>query len=314
MTFHDLSFEELVSCPITGGKPRRLEPWLYAPEDGDELYPIIGKTPVLQPNTDLFMVSQQDAVYRLIAEDDVDPEFKRWFLSRYGGTLAGDQLPFDTEVVGESYPGFWELIDAPAFVRDLQFESARSFILDTIGDHHPQIGLDIGCGQGGMLQHMAQNCRQLVGLESNLYLAALANRLLRQKTVDIRYFDPTRGFRDARLEKEAVENAVVICGDAAALPFSEPLFDWVHCGHILDLVEDPADLLVAVMRILKPGGWLSISTPWDFRDPGHFDAMLEILDLDFQEINRKDGLPWVRLNHRRRYLLHEDWAWVGRLK
>jgi SAM-dependent methyltransferase len=314
MPFHQLSFQELVSCPETGTKLQELEPWLFSNEPGDRLYPKLVHTYVLHPDIDQFLRSEILSISRVLAEFGEDEEIRHWFFSRYGFFNQSDPLPQDTEIKGEHYPGFWESLDLPNFVKELELISAEEVILDVIGDHHPQIGLDLGCGQGAMMQRMAERCGQVLGLEKNYFLAATANRLLPADNIQVTYFDPRKGHISRRLEKEPRKNAYAICGDLTAPPFNEPLFDWVHCGHVLDLVDYPEEVLVQIKGYLKPGGTLSIASPWDFETEGHFTALLEMLDQDFQTIHQSDGLPYLRFNHKRRYVLHEDWVWVGKLK
>ena len=312
--FHDLSFSEIVCCPQTEAKLSQVESWLYSSDEIDALYPKLCDTAILQPNIDWFLQSEVWSISRAIAEIDTAADIKNWFFSRYGFFNSSESLTLDTQVLGEGYPGFWDCLELPEFIKLLELQTPESLIMDIIGDHHPQIGLDLGCGQGGMLQLMSENCRQVLGLETNFYLAATANRLLRASEIPIRYFIPEKGYRNAILEKNSVSNAYAICGDVVQMPFCEPLFDWVHCGHILDLLDDPAEVLIQIKRIMKPGGTLSICTPWDFDIENHFDNMLEILSNDFEEAQQMDGIPWLRFNHKRRFVLHEDWIWVGKLK
>lgn len=312
MPFHDLSLIEIVCDPETEEKLDQVEPWLF--ESGDVLYPVLCGTPVFQPNIDHFLLSESLSVARAFAEMEEETDIKSWFLSRYGTFNAPDPSPVDSNILGEGYPGFWDIVPLPDFLKDLKFQSPENMIMDIVGKHHYQIGLDLGSGQGNMTQLMADNCRQVLGLESNFYLAATANRLLKANEIPIRYLIPEKGYRISVLEKQPLTNAQVICGDVRMMPFNEPLFDWVHCGHLLDLMEDPARILVDIQKIMKPGATLSICTPWDFSNPGHFDGLLEILASDFTEVYHVDSIPWLRYNHKRKCLIHEDWIWVGKLK
>ncbi len=311
MPYRDLSFQEVVCCPDTEEKLSIADDWLYS--CGEALYPVLCNTPVLHPNINRFLKSETWNIARAFAEMEEEQDVRSWFYSRYGFFNHSDPIPIDTEVLGEGYPGFWEAIETPDFLSQLDFQTPESLVMDIVEDRHFPLGLDLGCGQGGMMQMMAENCRKVYGLESNFYLAATANRLLQSEEIPIRYFVPESGPRTSILEKKALNNAQAICGDVRALPFCEPLFDWVHCGHILDLVDDPARILIEIKRIMKPGGVLSICTPWDFTDEGHFDGLLELLHNDFSLLRHEDGIPWLRFNHKRRFVLHEDWIWVGKL-
>ncbi|CAM2008653.1 class I SAM-dependent methyltransferase [Acanthopleuribacter pedis] len=314
MTYHDLSLLEIVCSPESETKLAEIEPWLYGADGEDDLYPRLCGTPVLQPDIDLYLTNELMAVSRAMAQMGEKDDIKEWFFKRYGFFAQPEPLPMDSEILGEGYPGFWENLGLPSFIQDLEIQTPEDLVLDAIGAHHPSLGLDLGCGQGGMTQQMAEMCNQVIGLERNFFLAATANHLLRQKEINTQFFDPSRGRQSASFKKKAVDNATVICGDIEQMPFNEPLFDWVHCGHVLDLIDDPAAVLVQIMRIMKPGGTLSICTPWDFENEGHFDAMLELLDDQFEMFYQTDGVPYVRFNHKRRYILHEDWIWCGKMR
>ncbi len=312
MAFRDLSLLEIISDPESGEKLVEAEPWLFS--CGDDLYPTLCGTPVLQPGIDRFLKNEAANIARAFAELAQDEEARQWYATRYGFFHGGEPHEMDTEVLGEGYPGFWDVVEMPEFMHQLHMTQPESLIIDVVGKHHYQIGLDLGCGQGGMTQQMANACRQVIGLEQNFYLAATANKLLAASEIPVHYHVPERGRRTGILSKKAVENAIVVCGDVRAMPFCEPLFDWVHCGHFLDLVDDPARVLINVQKIMKPGATLSLCSPWDFPIAGHFDGLLDILESDFTCMHQSDGMPWIRFSHKRKMIVHEDWLWVGKMK
>lgn len=54
-----------------------------------------------------------------------------------------------------------------------------------------------------------------------------------------------------------------VCGDATALPFEDHSFDAVTMFDLLEHVPDDAQAIAEAFRVLRPGGWLLISTPLD---------------------------------------------------
>lgn len=307
-----ISLWDLVTCPVSGQNLSVVDGWLVESEDGESQYPIICGTPILQADLASFMDREQLAIVRALARWGDSVEVRGWFHDNFAQMEPPLPTAIDSELVGEGYPGLWEMLPKPPFL-DFNRDSADELINEVFADRHQKLALDLGCGQGGMMQRMASTCVQVVGVESNYYLAALANKLLRADHINSRYFDPREGWLEVTLNKAPAHNASVICADLNQLPFHQPMFDWVHCGHVLDLIDEPAEMLDRVMRILKPGGRLSISSPWDFEWAGQFDALLEMLDHHFTTLHVQDGLPWVRWNHRRRFLVHEDWVWIGKL-
>lgn len=55
------------------------------------------------------------------------------------------------------------------------------------------------------------------------------------------------------------------CGDAYDLPYQDGWFDLVLLNNIWEHVPDPLRLLAAVRRVLKPGGFVVVSTPSRYR-------------------------------------------------
>jgi SAM-dependent methyltransferase len=311
LEIHDLLNTGLLRCPLEAQRLEILEPWLLGAPYAETVYPILAGTPVLHPRADQFLHEHVWHVARAMAEWGDDPEVSAWFFSRYGSLAGGEAAYPDTQVHGEGYPGFWNQVKIPDFVRPLTTPTPEDHLLAAIGNIEFQFGLDLGCGQGGMLQRMAVRCQGVIGLELDFYLAATANHFLPAGEIPLRYWVPESGPVATTLVKPPVDNTLVICGDAQATPFGEACFDWVHCGHFLDLVTAPEDVIEEVVRILRPGGLLTITTPWDFEEEGLFDEMLGLLAEHFDTRFQKDGLPWPRFIHKRRLILHEDWIYAG---
>lgn len=47
-----------------------------------------------------------------------------------------------------------------------------------------------------------------------------------------------------------------------SLPFSDGEVDYVVAGEVIEHLEDPEKFIKECLRVIKPGGWLAISTPW----------------------------------------------------
>ncbi|MGY6037731.1 malonyl-ACP O-methyltransferase BioC [Aeromonas sp. AE23HZ002T15] len=98
----------------------------------------------------------------------------------------------------------------------------------------PESGLDLGCGTGFFLPDLAGRCQRLYGLDLAPGMLAQAAR------------------RDS--------GALLLCGDAEALPFADQSLDWIFSSLALQWCERPAQAFAELHRVLKPGGQLLFST------------------------------------------------------
>jgi len=96
--------------------------------------------------------------------------------------------------------------------------------------------LDVGCASGLITYALAPHLRQIVGVE---YDAA-----------ELRRATPS-----------APANALLVQGDAAALPLADASVDLVICAQVYEHVADADALAAEVYRVLTPGGVCFFSGP-----------------------------------------------------
>ena len=99
--------------------------------------------------------------------------------------------------------------------------------------------LDAGCGGGGMPLSLAEETDWVVGID-------LVDR-----------------FRDAgtRLaDEKKLENLEFLQADGLALPFAPDSFDAVLSHAVIEHVPDATRYLKECARVLRPGGWMYLST------------------------------------------------------
>lgn len=110
--------------------------------------------------------------------------------------------------------------------------------------------LDYGCGDGALLAQIVRRCRpsEAQGFEPNAAGAQLSRVMLQKHGI-----------------------AATVHEDVRAVP--EDHFDAVVCADVIEHVTDPAALLLAIARALRPGGRAVITTPVRLserpEDPGH---------------------------------------------
>ena len=100
--------------------------------------------------------------------------------------------------------------------------------------------LDVGCGGGILADSMARKGAQVLGIDLSTKALRVAQlHAMEAQTPDVQYRE---------ISAEAL---------AAEKPES---FDLVTCMEMLEHVPDPASVVRACARLVKPGGWVFFST------------------------------------------------------
>lgn len=74
--------------------------------------------------------------------------------------------------------------------------------------------------------------------------------------------------------------AVISKGTFEAIPFAPEMFDVVFSCHAFEHCEHPVEALKEMLRVLKPGGWVFMATPFPCQhhileaDPDHIMVLL----------------------------------------
>ena len=92
--------------------------------------------------------------------------------------------------------------------------------------------LDVGCGEANLVDEYVEMASLVVGVD--------------------RYIQPIR---------QTIEIGHVIEGDIAALPFARDAFSLVTCSWVLEHLEHPESVLMAIANVIKPGGHFLFITP-----------------------------------------------------
>lgn len=99
--------------------------------------------------------------------------------------------------------------------------------------------LDAGCGGGGMPLSLAEECDRVVGIDLAPRFQEAGRRLADE-----------RGLRNLRFAQ----------ADGQALPFPDRTFDMVLSHAVIEHVADADRYLRECVRVLKPGGYMYLST------------------------------------------------------
>lgn len=115
--------------------------------------------------------------------------------------------------------------------------------LDWIQSHLSLPGkrvLDVGCGGGILADAMARNGAQVLGID----LAVKALKVAQLHALEAQ--TPNVEYREVSVESLAAEQPGA--------------FDVVTCMEMLEHVPDPASVVQACGKLVKPGGWVFFST------------------------------------------------------
>jgi 2-polyprenyl-3-methyl-5-hydroxy-6-metoxy-1,4-benzoquinol methylase len=154
---------------------------------------------------------------------------------------------------GYAAPGIkpWEVLGGRLFAclphRRAAFDASVMWLPATPGGKV----LEIGCGNGNLLNHLAILGWQVQGVEPDSKAAEIA----------------------------ICRNLPVMCGELSEQSFAPQSFDAIIMSHVIEHIDDPIRLLQTCRQILKPGGRLVMLTPnlnalghrWFGRDWLHLD-------------------------------------------
>lgn len=98
--------------------------------------------------------------------------------------------------------------------------------------------LDIGCGAGYHVRHLARKARRVVAIDTDGVALNVARRRVRSSRV------------------------VFLCYDGVHLPFADGSFDAVTLLDVLEHVPHRRELVREISRVLRPGGVWTVSVPY----------------------------------------------------
>src|SRR5215469_14800899 len=145
-------------------------------------------------------------------------------------------MPVDNEIYNLLAATWWDE-QAFAFLRTGanpgRFGYFREVLLKQVGvDPVGKQALDVGCGGGLLAEEFARLGCQVTGLDPSEPSLATARAHARQSGLDIAYR----------------------VGVGEALPFADETFDLAYCCDVLEHVNDLAQVLSEISRVLRRGG------------------------------------------------------------
>jgi putative 4-mercaptohistidine N1-methyltranferase len=176
--------------------------------------------------------------------------------------------------------------------------------------------LDLGCAVGRSSFELGRHFNEVLGIDFSGRFIAAAERMRDERAVTVRAAREGSATDELRLELPDDLRAGHIRfeqGDACALGADLGTFDLVLMANLIDRLPDPARGLSGLGRLINPGGWLIITSPYTWLEEytprekwldgggrGTLSALKERLARDF-ELRRAFDLPFLIREHRRKY-------------
>jgi len=248
-------------------------------------YPCLAGVPVLVSDPFGYCRALRDSILATLAEHDAADRVAVAVVDAFSRGARSSEVFADDwtehEAAGQSPPRSVKGPSAASLTR-LQAESARHGPGQWIASRVPKGGtvLEIGCGAGERSVVLAQRAERVL----------IADRSL-------------RAVLQARRRASGAGGGGEVAGvvlDAEALALRPRGVDVVVAEHLVDLLDEPRAFFEAVRSALKRGGRLLVTTPDPSLGTGDDDALTQVArEMKWRVAQRRDGLPWLRVNSAR---------------
>ena len=198
-------------------------------------------------------------------------------------------------------------------------------IAQPYNDKPYQCSLDMGCSVGRYTFELSTFSELSIGMDLNFSMLQFAEHL--QKVGKVKYKRKKNGiaFERSELTYEAPQKALFLLADAMSPPFRAGSFDCIAGLNLIDNVKIPLILIGQMDALLKIGGKLIISSPYDWKpeisEPEEWigtkeedspDMIRRIISgenlmdmsLDYKIVNDYLNVPWLIKNHDRSFSLY----------
>jgi SAM-dependent methyltransferase/uncharacterized protein YbaR (Trm112 family) len=202
-------------------------------------------------------------------------------------------------------------------------------VLEGFAAHHSNGGqglaLDIGCHVGGFTALQAQRSRFVFGLDVSFESLLLASQILkgRPKRLDrYRLYQEGTRYHWRNLHAPRCQNVEFVVATGDNLPFKASSVDTVSSCNVVDIVPKPMELVDEKLRVLKKGGLLLLSDPYEF-----YGVMFKRLETRSRKsplrlikqrmasqiriVQEEDDVPWITHKYNRSYMIYYNHCLAG---
>jgi SAM-dependent methyltransferase len=210
------------------------------------------------------------------AELEIHEALTASFNSRNGRALSDREPQFSYDEIAEAYASG---VDNAPYNAFYERPATLALLPDVSGAHI----LDAGCGSGFYTEELVRRGARVSAIDASMEMIRHAERRLRDL-----------GVLDTTSEPPAPQHASVRTADLTA-PFDfldDASVDGILSALVLHYLRDWGPTLAEFRRILKPAGWLLLSTHHPATEASRFDIS----------------------NYFATEELEDYWSWVGRVR
>jgi len=187
------------------------------------------------------------------------------------------------------------------------------------------LALDIGCHVGGFTALQAQRSRLVFGVDVSFENLLLASQILkgRPKRLDrYRLYQEGTRYQWRNLHAPRCQNVEFVVATGDNLPFKASSVDTVSSCNVVDIVQEPLKVLDEKLRILKKGGLLLLSDPYEFNGSrfkklktrsrkSPLKIIKQRITNQIRIVQEEDHVPWVTQNYNRGYEIYYNHCLAG---
>lgn len=235
------------------------------------VFPIIDGIACIFADTRAWLRREERAV---LGRADLDPELAGFLAEAWGESEDPSWRRQLLAVYGRQLPGIAPTGPAESLMRDLK-EAGREAHAAARGRLVASVGpgarvLDAGCSVGVETLELARSGLSVVAFDQDFTSLRLLARLLREGEAHVPVWGAGGadfGVQQGILEDESRrERVVLVAGDVQDPPFAGAAFDAVVAHNLLDNVAEPVTAVRQLHGVVRPGGRLWLSSPFDWAE------------------------------------------------
>lgn len=227
-------------------------------------YPVLDGVPIVLKDMKGWWRSEESTL-SVIASDA--PAIQEYF----AGLSLSKALSYERRCLLSSYMDlhYGGLDDAPASFGSLA--NRRPFWQTVVEMAQPGSeteychSIDLGCSVGRYTFELARFSNLAVGIDLNFKALSSAARFQQTEKVTYERKKHGRCFEEIRTSYRPAQNVLFLVADVLDPPFSAESFDLVAGLNLVDNVSLPLVLIGQMDALVKPGGGLVISSPYEWR-------------------------------------------------